>query len=305
MLCEWYNDLELYHYVGFWLVDPKNKVKELKKEWEAVGNNKAKFIEWLKTKIYNKLLRIWNSEINNQRGEEINKRTFSPILFFHNIQTVINQNKQTDDQRIGYRLSPLNRFPFYLYKLESWDIEHVNSLTDNKLEKTEDQATWLKNVRWFVNKEIQKEIDDFIDKSRNNAPSENKQLLQEEFEELRSKCCLKTDNSWDEDEKNSLRNYVLLDSSTNRSYKNQIFPVKRKIIMAIDSGIPNEFTEETVRRKFVPPCTKLVFMKYFSEKPDTADDINYWTKEDAAWYLKDIEKCLDRIKPLGKETNNG
>lgn len=305
MLCEWYNDLELYHYVGFWLVDPKNMVKELKKEWEAVGNNKAKFIEWLKTKIYNKLLRIWNSEINNQRGEEINKRTFSPILLFHNIQTVINQNKQTDDQRIGYRLSPLNRFPFYLYKLESWDIEHVNSLTDNKLEKTEDQATWLKNVRWFVNKEIQKDIDDFIDKSRNNAPSENKQLLQEEFEELRSKCCLKTDNSWDEDEKNSLRNYVLLDSSTNRSYKNQIFPVKRKIIMAIDSGIPNEFTEETVRRKFVPPCTKLVFMKYFSEKPDTADDINYWTKEDAAWYLKDIEKCLDRIKPLGKETNNG
>ena len=141
-------------------------------------------------------------------------------------------------------MSPLNRFPFYLYKLESWDIEHVNSLTDNKLEKTEDQATWLKNVRWFVDEATQEEIDDFIGRSKNNVPSESKQSLHERFEALRSKCCLKTDNRWDEDEKNSLRNYVLLDSSTNRSYKNQIFPVKRKIIMAIDSGIPNEFTEK-------------------------------------------------------------
>ena len=305
MLCEWYNDSELYHYVGFWLVDPKNKVIELKKEWEAVGNNKATFIEWLKAKIYNKLSRIWNSENNKQRGEEINKRTFSPVLLFHNIQTIINQNKQTNDQQIGYRLSPLNRFPFYLYKLENWDIEHVNSLTDNKLEKPEDQATWLKNVRWFVDEATQEEIDDFIGRSKNNVPSESKQSLHERFEALRSKCCLKTDNRWDEDEKNSLRNYVLLDSSTNRSYKNQIFPVKRKIIMAIDSGIPNEFTEKTVHRKFVPPCTKLVFMKYFSEKPDTADAINYWTKEDADWYLTDIKKCLDKIKPLEKETNNG
>lgn len=66
--------------------------------------------------------------------------------------------------------------------------------------------------------------------------------------------------------------------------------------MAVDSGIPNQFTE-TVKRKFVPLCTKLVFMKFFSKKPNTAEDINYWTKDDAEWYLADIKRCLAQIKP--------
>lgn len=305
MLCEWYNDSELYHYVGFWLDQPRNEVKELKEKWETAGNNKLKFIEWLKEDIYNQLSGILKkvTEKEEQPELEIDKRVFRPILLFHNIQSIINQYEQPDNKRLRYRLSPINRFPFYLYKLENWDIEHVNSLTDNKLEKLDDQKTWLKNVKWFVDEQTQTEIEHFLQNAENSSQPGGKQLLK--FEELRSKCCLKTDNHWEEYEKNSLGNYVLLDSSTNRSYKNQIFPVKRKIIMAIDSGIPNEFTGETVHRKFVPPCTKLVFMKYFSEKPNTAEDINYWTKEDANWYLADIKKCLDKIKPVKKGKNNG
>lgn len=302
MLCEWYNDSELYHYIGFWLDQPRNEVKELKGKWETAGNNKLKFIEWLKEDIYNQLSGILKkvTEKEKQPELEIDKRVFRPILLFHNIQSIINQYEQPDNRRLRYRLSPINRFPFYLYKLENWDIEHVNSLTDNKLEKLDDQKTWLKNVKWFVDEQTQTEIEDFLQNAENSYQPGGKQLLMEKFEELRSKCCLKTDNHWEEYEKNSLGNYVLLDSSTNRSYKNQIFPVKRKIVMAIDSGIPNEFTGETVHRKFVPPCTKLVFMKYFSEKPNTAEDINYWTKEDANWYLADIKKCLDKIKPVKK-----
>jgi len=52
---------------------------------------------------------------------------------------------------------------------------------------------------------------------------------------------------------NDLSNLVLLDAETNRSYKNAVFPVKRKIIIAREK-------EGT----FVPICTRNVFMKYYS-----------------------------------------
>lgn len=43
---------------------------------------------------------------------------------------------------------------------------------------------------------------------------------------------------------------------------------------------------------FVPPCTKQVFLKYFSA---TAGDNNYWTKEDAEAYENDIKSCLEKL----------
>lgn len=299
MLCEWYNDSELYHYVGFWLDDTPQKsikkLKQLKENWKRSDTNKKKFVEELKKDIYGQLSNILEKESNRNPNENFDKKVFRPILLFHNIQTIINQNELHANEQIEYSFNLINRFPFYLYKLENWDIEHINSLTDNKMEKLKTQQDWLRNVQWFINdKTVKNKIEDFL--KLDDSKNQDKQDLMKRFEKLRSECSLKTDNHWEENEKNSLKNYVLLDASTNRMYKNEIFPVKQKIVMAVDSGIPNQFTE-TVKRKFVPLCTKLVFMKFFSKKPNTAEDINYWTKDDAEWYLADIKRCLAQIKP--------
>jgi hypothetical protein len=52
----------------------------------------------------------------------------------------------------------------------------------------------------------------------------------------------------------ALGNLVLLDAGTNRSYRNAIFPVKRKRILALDQA-----------GEFVPPGTRNVFLKYYSQ----------------------------------------
>ena len=99
---------------------------------------------------------------------------------------------------------------------------------------------------------------------------------------------------------------ILLDSSTNRSYGNAIFSGKRRIIIGKDKGIsialPKiskngllQVGEDTkAKSSFVPPCTKQVFMKYYSA---TMTDANYWTKKvDAVGYLNDIKACINKLE---------
>lgn len=43
---------------------------------------------------------------------------------------------------------------------------------------------------------------------------------------------------------------------------------------------------------FVPPCTKQVFLKYYS--PIIGNN-NYWTKADAEAYQSDIQECIHQL----------
>ena len=55
-----------------------------------------------------------------------------------------------------------------------------------------------------------------------------------------------------------------------------------------------QLTEETrAKSSFVPPCTKQVFMKYYSA---IMTDANYWTKIDAEGYMNDIKECLKILR---------
>lgn len=65
------------------------------------------------------------------------------ILLLHNIQTVIAQNNELKNGG-QYSHGVFYKFPFHLYKKESWDIEHIDSSTENPLENAKDQKEWIK-----------------------------------------------------------------------------------------------------------------------------------------------------------------
>lgn len=288
---EWYNDMELFHYVGY-LIEYKYKLSVLIEEWNRKTDKKS-FISYLKTQIRNIILSC--PKLDNQYKEDGgDKGKCKPILLFHNVQTVINQNSKNID---SYGLGIFYKFPFHLYKMESWDVEHINSNTTNAEDDETTQREWLMNVYLVVNEEIQEKIRSYFnDKSVS-------------YEELKDK--IPSVDNWTPEEKNRIWNYALLDSSTNRSYGNTIFSGKRRIIIGKDQGkllaIPKlkrdgtlEIGEESdAHSSFVPPCTKQVFMKYYSA---SLSDFNYWDKEtDAPAYLKDIENCIKQLEENGYE----
>lgn len=90
-----------------------------------------------------------------------------------------------------------------------------------------------------------------------------------------------------DDDINDISNLSLLDSATNRGYKNAVFPLKRKTIIDRDkAGI------------FIPICTKNVFLKYFSDYPPK---ISFWTQDDRENYENDLYEVLKEYLPGGQD----
>ena len=300
---EWYNDLELYHYVGYLIIcdnesnsdnnSKKNKILDYLEEWVS-KKSREEFITGIKGKIKESLKNCL--DLNKEYETQGNPKTqCRPLLLLHNIQTVINQNKQMENSKYG--LATFYKFPFHLFKLESWDVEHINSNTTNPETDEETQKEWLVNIYLSTDKELQGKISKFFDTEDEGEKNSLFNDIKEGFH---------SEKEWSVEEKNRIWNYTLLDSSTNRSYGNAIFSSKRRIIIGKDRGkwirIPKlkdgkleipKAEDEDAPSAFVPPVTKHIFLKYYSS---TVGDNNYWTKEDATAYKKNI---LDALKEFG------
>lgn len=301
IFCEWYNDLELYHYVGF-LIEQGETIQSLIDTWENRDNKppitKGEFKSAVKEKIKEKLnnCRDLNKEYEIQGNPKTQCR---PLLLLHNIQTVINQNKQMENNKYG--LATFYKFPFHLYKLESWDVEHIDSYTENDLSDIKEQKEWLKCASLTVTeKELKENIKNFItEEEEEDQNSENNQNT--DFENLIKKIIGQDNfqNRLSDNEKNMVWNFTLLDAHTNRSYGNSIFPVKRRVIIGKDQGIRYEVGENlevketTGKIAFIPPVTKNVFLKYYNPN---VNNLKEWTKEDAKAYKNNI---LETLKEFG------
>lgn len=82
-------------------------------------------------------------------------------------------------------------------------------------------------------------------------------------------------------------NLTLLDASTNRSYKDETFDKKRKIIIERES-----------RGLFVPLCTKNVFLKVYTKN---LEDMNKWHENDKKDYISSVKEILNKF--FGGEIN--
>lgn len=296
---EWYDESELYHYVGYLIECRVKKLDELLKEWTAC-ESKTAFIQFLKREIRavvcnESVCYPLDKQYNTEGSDKWKTRR---TLLFHNIQTVIDQNR-VQKENLKYGLATFYKFPFHLYKLEGWDVEHISSNTTNPETDIDTQKEWLMNCYIAVNDELQSEIRAYFESNPEDR------LLR--FQELKSKINIDDEESeLSPEEKNRIWNYTLLDSSSNRSYGNSIFSAKRRVLIGKQQGkklgVPHLTREKDKKIEvpaegksdsaFVPPCTMNVFLKYYSAISNAA---NYWTKHDCEEYQKDIQRCINEL----------
>lgn len=295
---EWFNDLEMYHYVGY-LVEQRVRLSDIYEKW---GGNKNKFIEKLKGEIKKKISNCKDLNRQYELDSCPKKTTCKPLLLLHNIQTIINQNNRIKSED-KYSLQVFYKFPFHLFKKENWDVEHIDSNTTNSLEKEKDQIEWLKCSlldNTVYNSEIKDSILKFVSKK------DDKKTFNELVEDIDKLQGNKEIRLSDED-KNKVWNFVLLDAGTNRGYGNAIFPAKRRTIIGKDQGkdiiVKDDLSvsEEVGAIAFVPPVTKNVFMKYYNA---TVDDLRAWTRVDAEVYKNNIYSMLKEFGVVLNSNNN-
>lgn len=73
----------------------------------------------------------------------------------------------------------------------------------------------------------------------------------------------------------------MLDASTNRSYGKSPFLQKRKVIIEVDA-----------KGKFVPVCTRNVFLKVYSEE---ISDFDIWSENDKSDYISAMKQELHKF----------
>lgn len=292
----WYNEIEVYHYIGFLVIDNPKCITELIDEWLTPDMTIDGFKENLKERINNVIEQKGCNDLSKQykyteeeRGTD--KTACKPVLLLFNIQRIIVLNRNLNKKS---EIQLFNKYPFYLFKLENWNVEHIASNTDNDLSKPEAQKDWLKTFLFdkSISEASSKEIKKFI---KDKPDKKDFEKIRQELEEQQNKS-IKKEERMDDKEKNQIWNFCLLDEHTNKSYGNSIFPVKRRIIMGKEMGkkyeLDENLKETTVPNDvaFVPGCTKDAFMKAYTAN---ATSHREWTRTDAHAYRQEMYECLN------------
>lgn len=267
---EWYRDHVLYHQIGF-LVDCGQNIATIKAQAEKPNSTKKEFKAYLKKEISNQVkcqLKLL----------EYPDPLIKKVLLLFNIQTLLS-SKET-----------YSRFPFDKYKKESWDIEHIRSQTAN-VPTNANRIAWLDEVKTYLTDNLSLQLSEI----ENEFLDEISKLLLEQkmddqaFSHLYQNIQNYFGESEETDWEDGLGNLALLDTATNRSYKNSLFPIKRSRIIDNDK-----------KGVFVPICTKNTFLKFYS---NSYEEFKYWNQSDADDYLNAIGKALVEFLPVQGELN--
>lgn len=274
---EWFNNRELFHLIGYLITEGKTvpEIMRLSKDSRDKQHLRHKLIGQVFNLTFDAKFDTLSSSdeielkvrdhLSELDYESKNLSKIRRIFLLFNIVSLLSNPKSN------------SRFQFDRYKSENWDVEHIRSVASNIPEGISNQKKWLIDVK------------DYLDNSKvdtssfklNNAEQNEKQRInseinqilqaqtfqQDKFENVYKSIIEIYDPSNGEAVDNSIGNLTLLDRYTNRSYKNAIFPIKRKHIIELDK-----------KAIYVPLCTKNVFLKYYSQN---LDSMLYWRSEDS------------------------
>lgn len=275
ILCKWHENVQTHNRVGF-LVDNGQKIAEIKKSGEL-------------NKLIKEKLNI--SSVNDIDGLTYKDdfQTIRKVLLLFNVLTC---------DKFG------QRFPFNRYRDDSYDVEHVNSQTDNPIEKLEEKTDWINNHALPCLRI------DGMDKDANgnstSAADMARQLIEEggklldhfkntgqdsanKFKNYRSKVenyYASGDTNKAMANKDAIGNLTLLNSSINREYHNALFPQKLRTIKRSDQ-----------EGAYIPLCTKYMFLKYYTDIQGNASAFSMmrWREKDQIDYTKAIKDTLEPV----------
>lgn len=292
-----YYDFDAYHLVGFCNCEHIG----ISNDFYKYCNDDEKMDEFktvIREKIKGKVLKVKIKDLTY----EDNKDEIKEILLLHNLQSY-------SDEKL--------RFPFNLYDGgKNYDIEHIHATAEEKADKNS-RFEWYKNNYSAIKEKIGKLKDSdylneisprfknakalfgFFEEGHEEYEKKNFDRFKvEEFNKLRE-IMIKDNSNEDLLKDDGIKNLCLLDSTTNRTYKNSLFITKRKMILKKAKG-------ELDKEYYVYPlllCTERIFLKFYSNV-DSDDNLNFWTLKNREAYLNDIsKKVTDFLKLKGEDTN--
>lgn len=282
ILKDWYNNHALYHRIGY-LISVGCKIEDIYNL--SIGKTKKEFNKLLINEI------IKTVKLNNKNYGELSYenqtdyRNISKLLLLFNVESTRLHGEESQ------------WFPFDKFKTNKWSLEHIHAQQSEGMKTMAAWKKWLNLHQESLNdvgkvqveagiitadelNAIKAEINDMLS---DNYPNDG---YGEKFNEMREKVEKIFSESMSVDYLHSISNLALLNTHDNAALNNSTFDVKR-----------NQIVEMIKDGKFIPYCTQMVFLKYYT--PSNANQVHFWGQADRDYYVKAINKILkDYIEPI-------
>lgn len=259
----WFDNRKLYHLIGFLISEEVETVRSIYHDFKE--KTKKKFQE----DLYNKIKNIIKLQEIDKLEYGKNSSDIKQVLLLFNIATILN-NKES-----------YIRFSFDKFNNENWSLEHIHAQNEKILSNHDSQKEWLETTKKYItncmnkdNKNGRGKLIKDIEKALKSQEIENFDTLQDDIFDIFGMSDIHT-----------IDNLALLSTKNNTSLSNNIFPIKRDIIIEMDK-----------KGAFIPLCTKNVFLKFYSKD---VSKLYFWQQTDRDEYLSEIKRVLTKF--LGDE----
>lgn len=279
LISEWYEDQELYHYVGYLMCTESSSSKRLTLLCELLEQAETCTAPEFKTS----LRRAIGEKV---RGIRLNKLSYEErkhsegihrVLLLHNVHQHIFTSEQI-------------RFPFDLYMKEKWSLEHIYAQQSEPLRNREEQIGFIEeHIATFRE-------DAFGDDEETSSLIVRLEGIRSQIQEPKKEeservslfakaleliTAFEVNQMGDTVPLHGLQNLCLLSRGVNSALSNRTFARKREIMREIVM---------TATQEYIPMATRRVFLKYYSASPK---DNAYWRREDAEAYMEHIRSVCE------------
>ena len=267
VLKDWFEDHELYHKIGYLIA---SDVRSLYKIFNSSRNlTKDQFKDFLNKEIRESVILSQKSYIDLSYENQTDCKRISRLLLLFNVESV----RCIDDCAQRF---PFDKFKYHNKQKVMWSLEHIHA-QHSKI--PQDEKLWkdwlslqLPSVKTVAadNIKLIEEIEQAL-----ALPH----ISRSKFEDLQQIICnvLSVDQSVEY--LHSIFNLALLKMADNAALNNSTFDVKRKEIIKMDK-----------KGQYIPFCTKMVFLKYYSVSNET--QLHFWTDADRKAYVNAICSVL-------------
>lgn len=268
LLKDWRENHDLYHKIGYLIASGYKNLPAIYKE--SKNKTTKNFLRRL-DEIIKDSVKLDEGENYSEWTYENNKEKIRRLLLLFNVESV----RQNSEKAYWF---PFDKFKFVDDKKAAWSLEHIHAVN---AEEKGTQANWRD---WLT---LHKE-------SLENLAGDNSALISEidkllakkdisydrEFTPLQKKIIEKFSPNDDAEEyANSISNLALIKCAENSALGNSTFDVKRNFIIQMD-----------MHGEFIPLCTKLAFLKYYTKSEK--NQLHFWSQIDRAAYIAAINETL-------------
>lgn len=295
-MMDWFEDVNLYHYVGFLMFHYKGNrqvpsfgeisFKNVYQLWRQQPSKKA-FLVKIKQIISSLLLSDVLTAEQREKEEDPAKVLLSKIRFNMEANWYVDPKLPTllilNDIILAESSESLNRIPPAFLRVNDEDREHISCQTPGKKDLG-NKERWQEDIAQLKRFEVSEDK-----KEAFQAKLEKMKQMIDKEDEITPEIAQNIIEMLTEFGLNSIGNIVLLNESVNRGYHNSPFAEKRVAILKNYFNIKEKEEKRATasKNKFIRPFTLRTFLRNLSED-NPAEIIDAWT-------LRDIQHSADSI----------